>query len=58
MSLLPRKSKLNNNKSGLKAAKLLKKREEAIARNEAYQKLSLEEKFKRNSKKVKAKLSA
>ncbi len=42
----------NNRKSGKAAAKKERKRDEAEARNERYQMLSVEEKFKRNSTKV------
>lgn len=54
--LKTRKAKDNSRKTGWAADRKAKRREEAEARNAAYQALSLEEKIARNSTKVQAKL--
>ena len=48
MNLKGNKTKTNHQK-GIAAAKKAQKREEAMARNEAYQKLTLEEKLARQT---------
>jgi len=55
-SLVKTGKKLNNRKSGAKAANQLRKRTEAEARQAAYAKLSFDHKMQRNSSKVRTKL--
>lgn len=58
MAELKPRGKKTNHKKGIAKAKKEQKKQEALARNEKYQKLNLNEKITRNSVRVKRKLGA